>query len=662
MWRTFRRFWTAEEVPRWFGLSLVLIYLVGLGTVTQYGIHQARRESREQLKRASRFAVVALGEHLSHLSWPDEAKPLSLGHVQRSLRDLATAIPTRTVRVVDAGRRVVVSTDSMEVGTTLDEGVLGAIETHLAGVVSATASEDGVPVEWMRIPLAKSTYVSPVPAPLRQAPVSPEGPSRPGPAPDGPANQRYYLEVCLTSSPVGPVGVADSAGAMAVMLVVLGALFVTYRCLRAQMRGVSRVADRLRVCGSRIENDLASLRIAGEMDGVTQAWNELIDLTETLVDDVHRTKANEELSRVLERSTGGALSEALNALPDGLIYISDEVRFDYVNATACRMFGWDAASTKELTLPEAAAEGIGGKVLDLLRQSLQPGGAFVPTTEMITGEEESERDQSCYRVVVTPLQRGGRKGECVVVVRDVSQQIRAERAREEFVTQVTHELRTPLTSIRAYAETLSSGMFDDPKVISECYNVITKETRRLSRLIEDILNVSQLDVGTIELQTGDVDLKTLMTDGVRDVRGLADEKNIDVQLVLPQKTESIQGDRDKLAVVVNNLLGNAIKYTPDGGNVVIGCQFTSESVVLTFKDNGIGIDPSDHVRVFEKFQRATDPDVQSETGTGIGLYTAREIVRRHGGDIELMSEKGQGSTFMVRLPHKEGRASAMSSD
>jgi signal transduction histidine kinase len=248
----------------------------------------------------------------------------------------------------------------------------------------------------------------------------------------------------------------------------------------------------------------------------------------------------------------------------------------------------------------------------------------------------------------------------VAVVRDVSQQIRADRAREEFVTQVTHELRTPLTNIRAYAETLSSGMFDDPNIITECYNVITKETRRLSRLIEDILSVSQLEVGSIELQLDHVDLKTLLADSVRDVRGLADDKNIDIQLALPPKLEAIRADRDKLAVVINNLLGNAIKYTPPGGNVMVGCQLTGSEVVLTFKDNGIGIDPSEHGRVFEKFQRSEDPDVQNETGTGIGLFTAREIVRGQGGNIELISEKGAGATFIVRLPHEETRAGALS--
>ncbi|MFQ5462340.1 MAG: sensor histidine kinase, partial [Phycisphaerae bacterium] len=114
-------------------------------------------------------------------------------------------------------------------------------------------------------------------------------------------------------------------------------------------------------------------------------------------------------------------------------------------------------------------------------------------------------------------------------------------------------------------------------------------------------------------------------------------------------------DRDNLAVVVNNLLGNAIKYTPADGNVYVGCQVNSDGVVITVKDNGVGISPEDQPRVFEKFYRAEDEAVQTETGTGIGLYTARAIARRHGGDIELLSAKGEGSTFMLKLPHKTTR-------
>ena len=163
----------------------------------------------------------------------------------------------------------------------------------------------------------------------------------------------------------------------------------------------------------------------------------------------------------------------------------------------------------------------------------------------------------------------------------------------------------------------------------------------------------------LSLTWDDVDLTSLLGEGIRDVRGLADEKNIDLQVVLPAKVSPIRGDRDKLAVVVNNLLGNAIKYTPADGAIVVACRFSEDAVTLTVKDNGIGIAPKDHARIFEKFQRADDEDVSAIPGTGIGLYTAREIARCHGGEIDLLSEKGKGSTFIVKLPLQASRATSL---
>ncbi len=689
VWITFRRFLTAEEVPRWFGFSILLIYLVGLGSVAQFGIMQARRESMRYIQQGSRYAISLLAERLSELTDKDVPEPKVTRSYQRALREFARNAPTRWLRVVDADRHVIASTNAKEIGTFL-EGVgdysapppAHSFSPTLQVQPSDRPGEDG-PDLFIRARLSlgagyRIAYAQPVEqdALIGQPAQTNRQPGDPASSKLEPTTSKtsavgktpLYLEALLPLESFGGLSLAGQARTLTIVLVVLGALFVAYRCLREQLRGMSRIADRLQTHRDRLEEELGSLRIADTLDSVTTAWNDLIDLTQRLLEMARRSDANEELSRVLQRSGGGALAEALSAVPDGIVYIVDEIRFEYMNTAACRLLGFSAQEAKQTTLTDAKAEGIGGKILDLLRDASQGDGSFEERTELLEADGPADSyvpadggpgnvpDRSSYRVRVIPLQRGHRHGECVVLIRDVSQQIRAERAREEFMIQVSHELRTPLTNIRAYTETLSSGMFEDPGVITECYNVITKETRRLSRLVEDILSVSQLEIGTIELQIDNVDLKTLLSEGVRDVRGLADEKNLDIQLALPDKLEPIQADRDKLAVVINNLLGNAIKYTPPDGHVVVGCQFTGGDVVISVKDNGIGIEPADQPRVFEKFQRATDPEVLKQTGTGIGLYTAREIARRHRGDIELISEKGQGSTFLVRLPHTCTRA------
>lgn len=630
--QTFGKFLRAEEVPRWFGLSVVLIYVVGLGTIAQYGIAQARREASVQFLRDSQFAVLQLADRIAGSGAIDITDAAWISRSQRAMRDFVADGPAQSVRLVQ-GDRILASTNPTEVDTIRSEKIVGEVQPsglELAIVHSPSGEKRS---RLIRSPLAVRSNQN-----------------------DG-AN--VVLEAITPVDPMDGATMVSHARLWSIVLAVLGALFVVYRCLREQLRGVSRIANRLEIHRDRIQDGLSSLRISDSMDHVTTAWNQLVDLAERLSEAVQRTEANEELSRVLQKSGGGALAEALNAVPDGIIHVAEDSRVVYANATACRVMGWNAQEIRRKLLADVEANGAGRKVLELIRASATSDGGFDARTEVVDPEHPERDDASTFRVLVIPITRARQQGECIVLIRDVSQQLRSDRAREEFIAQVTHELRTPLTNIRAYTETLSSGMFDDPKVVTECYNVITKETRRLARLVEDMLSVSQLEVGSIALKVDQVDLKTLLSEGVRDVRGLAEEKNIDLQIVLPAKMEPLKGDRDKLAVVVNNLLGNAIKYTPANGNVVLGCQFAAESVVITVKDNGIGIDPTEHGKVFEKFQRGSNPEVQSETGTGIGLYTAREIVRRHGGDIELMSERNKGATFVVRLPRAESRAGAL---
>ncbi|MHC4064005.1 MAG: sensor histidine kinase, partial [Planctomycetota bacterium] len=521
------------------------------------------------------------------------------------------------LRIIDRTRQVLASTRPDEIGEPDPyDPQLGTLFPRRVEVARLPQEEDGASRCLVRLPI-----------------------------PEGGEVPQQFVEGVFTSSLAAADRLTSHARTLMVILVASGALFLLYRRLREHFRDISRIAGNLQASPEVLAHELDSLRVADSLGGVAQSWNSLIDMVEQLRGESRRASASEELRQVLERSTGGELADALNALPDGLIYITDGQTLRYANSMALRLSGWNRPENGRVQLSEIETSALGTKLVATISVARRGDGSFESRAEVV----EDSAQGSSYRVRVLPLHRHG-LGECVVVITDISQQVRADRAREDFVSQVTHELRTPLTNIRAYAETLSSGMFDDPKVITDCYNVITKETRRLSRLIEDILSISQMEVGSIQLVQDDVDLRTLLSEAARDVRGLADEKDIDLQMALPSKLGTVRGDRDKLAVVINNLLGNALKYTPSGGSVCLGCKLSETGLMITVKDTGIGIDAEDHERIFEKFQRANDPDVQNEAGTGIGLTTAREIVRRHGGDIELMSTKGKGSTFVVKIP------------
>ncbi|MFH0982692.1 MAG: ATP-binding protein [Planctomycetota bacterium] len=636
IWATFRRFWLEEEVPRWIGLSLVAVYVCGLVGVA----YVAQRQATELAQRSA----LAHGDHAMSLLAQLLAKVAAtdMDRQQAMLREFAGRLECEQLYVADESGMVIASIDPDDLGRPSPltaafgagrGGGRGALPEGSGGFDLASDEADTLR-RYYRLPLAGSG---------RAVDVGHSGQAEGGGVLSG-TSRRLEGVLRWDAATVLSCGQTWLLGTVLAAMAVLGTV---YHLMRRHFREVSCIADNLVTHADRLAEELTALRVADSLGAVASSWNKLIDLTESFRADAGRCSAASELRQVLERSGSSELADAVDAVPDGLLIVTDEDLLVHSNTAAARLMGWNPNATARARLPELKPSEIGRAVLDVVAKARGADGCYEEHQALV------EHGGSNYRVRVVPQRKGRPHGACVVVIVDVSQQMRTDRAREEFVSQVTHELRTPLTNIRAYTETLSSGMFDDPKVVSECYNVINKETRRLARLVEDILSVSQLEVGSIQMVLDPVDVRDLIQEAMRDLRATADEKKIDLQATLPAKLEPIQADKDKLMVVLNNLLGNALKYTPRGGEVRVGCQTTEEHLLITVKDNGIGVDKADQEHVFEKFHRSADPEVQKQPGTGIGLTTAREIARRHGGDIELMSEKGKGSTFVVKLPRRK---------
>jgi PAS domain S-box-containing protein len=238
----------------------------------------------------------------------------------------------------------------------------------------------------------------------------------------------------------------------------------------------------------------------------------------------------------------------------------------------------------------------------------------------------------------------------VWTVRDITQQTRALKAREQFIDAVTHELRTPLANIKAYAETLASLDATDIEAQKEFSNTINAESTRLARFVDDLLDVSSLEVGGISLARQTVDTQRFIEEAAAKVRPLAAKKSQTLDVQLPAKLPEASLDKDKVSATLVNLLGNACKYTPAGGRITLRVKADDGTLDIDVEDTGVGISPEDVPRVFEKFFRSNDPRVTGETGTGLGLALAREVARLHGGDITVTSAVDQGSTFTLSLP------------
>jgi len=230
-----------------------------------------------------------------------------------------------------------------------------------------------------------------------------------------------------------------------------------------------------------------------------------------------------------------------------------------------------------------------------------------------------------------------------------------DRLKDDFVSSVSHELRTPLTSIRGYVDII---LEDETEALSSeqkgFLEVVDRNADRLLQLVGELLIVAQLDAGKLGLAFADVDLESLAAESVEAARPLAEEKRITLALdVAP--VPNLEGDRARLAQLLDNLVSNAVKFTPEGGRVEIQVRASDGHARIQISDTGIGIPTEQQEHVFERFFRAPGTTAQAVPGTGLGLAIARAIVEAHDGSISLESREGEGTTFRVELPLPQGR-------
>ncbi len=234
---------------------------------------------------------------------------------------------------------------------------------------------------------------------------------------------------------------------------------------------------------------------------------------------------------------------------------------------------------------------------------------------------------------------------------------RSQQTLRDFLANISHELKTPLTSIRGFSEAVQDGTIDDPEGIQRSAKVISTESNRVLRLVEELLDLSRIESGQVSMRQEDIEVRELF-EHVREIFALrADEGGVNLEIAAADVMH-IRGDFDRLEQVLNNLLDNALRHTPAGGTVRLASHAIQPGTVqVTVSDTGKGIPPEDVLHLFERFYRAKDSaraDGRSK-GYGLGLAISREIVRAHGGDIWATSEVGRGTMFVFTLP-TAGRA------
>ncbi len=246
----------------------------------------------------------------------------------------------------------------------------------------------------------------------------------------------------------------------------------------------------------------------------------------------------------------------------------------------------------------------------------------------------------------------------IMVIQDITEEHRLDNMRKEFVANVSHELRTPLTSVKSYTETLLDGAVQDKEITEQFLSVINGETDRMTRLVKDLLTLSQHD-GGIVLNLDDVSILDLLESCIDRVKREAKLKNQEIRLKTKQGVPIVKADRYRIDQLLINIIGNAIKYTPENGRIIIQIYCEKEFVIISVEDNGMGIPPEDISRIFERFYRVDKARSRQLGGTGLGLAISKEIAILHGGDISVKSKLGKGTQIHVKLPIGKAQKKAL---
>jgi len=384
--------------------------------------------------------------------------------------------------------------------------------------------------------------------------------------------------------------------------------------------------------------------IAGDYSEVVdmQGSPELTDMTNSINDlsEVIRL-THENLEQETKR-----LTSILSYMTDGVLATNRRGQIIMVNEMAAKQLNVNPDEVLNTSILDLLSLGDDYDLRSLITE--------VPELTIDSQDENGEYISLRVRFALIRRESGFISG-LVAVLHDTTEQDKEERERRLFVSNVSHELRTPLTSVKSYLEALDDGALSEP-VAPDFVKVSLNETNRMMRMVTDLLSLSRIDNETSQL---DIELTnftafiTFILNRFDKIKSQAQEETKKYELIreYPITPIWVEIDTDKMTQVIDNILNNAIKYSPDGGKIKVGMKTTDAQLIISISDEGLGIPKKDLPRIFDRFYRVDKARSRAQGGTGLGLAIAKEIVKQHKGFIWAKSEYGKGSTFTIVLPY-----------
>lgn len=370
-----------------------------------------------------------------------------------------------------------------------------------------------------------------------------------------------------------------------------------------------------------------------ELSQLAETFNKLSDRIEDAQDTMEAERNR--LDSVLTHMTDGVIATDRR----GKVITINEMALSLLDVTSESAIGQSI-----LTLLELDEEYTLRKLLETPEEIL-----------INRSKSEADEDRMTLRSDFAMIRReSGFISGLVVVLHDVTEQEKTAEERRHFVSNVSHELRTPLTSVRSYLEALEEGAWQDKKIAPDFIRVTLGETDRMIRMINDLLNLSRMDSGAQQMDLELVNFNELV-DYILDrfdMMVTSQEKKYRIIREFTERDLWVEIDTDKIMQVIDNIMNNAIKYSPDGGKIEVHLMETHNNIVLGISDEGLGIPKKDLEKVFERFYRVDKARARKQGGTGLGLAISKEVMKAHQGQIWVESVEGKGSTFYISLPYE----------
>jgi two-component system, OmpR family, phosphate regulon sensor histidine kinase PhoR len=571
-------------------IPFVLLILVSMGVLGFYTVNMVRNTQMDQLRSylLNEARLVA-----------DEALPVMINSGNNSNAD---EIAKTTGREIES-RVTIIAVDGTVLGDSWENP--STMENHAARpeIAAALATGSGEITRYSTTTSQNMLYMA-----VRIA------------------DHEHSLGVARVALPITTVEQSVSnvirtiswATAIAALLVILAAALIT-RMITRPVRKLTRAAVRLT---SGQFDQLIQMESRDEIGRLGHAFNKM------------SANLRDKMAAVSDEKS--KLATILSSITDGVIMTDARSNILLANPAAGSLFNFKESQALGKPLIEAV---FNHEIDQLLKKCLDVKEKQIATVDTTNGK--------FLRVIAVPLKTESLTG-ALILLQDLTELRNLQTMRREFVGNISHELRTPLAGIKAIVETLQDGAIDDKDVARDFLGKVNMEVDNLTQMVNELIELSRIETGKVKLDLATVNLNMLINEVIERLKPLSERKQITILTNLSGTLPTVQADRERIQQVIINIMHNAIKFTPDSGEIKVSTEADTESVTVRITDTGIGISKEDLAHIFERFFKADRS--RSNPGSGLGLAIAKHVVKAHGGDISVQSQVGKGSTFSFSLP------------